>query len=263
MWNPETIALLQHAVRAANGDVGAALQGDARGAARRCARARPTSSTASTRARSTRTPRARRRCAACCSSARSRGDGRRADPARGGRAGDGDRQALLHRRDEPRLDLARGARDARDRDEPARRALEHGRGRRGPGALHARRERRPPPLGDQAGRLGPLRRDDPLPRQRRRAADQDGPGRQARRGRPAAGAQGRRLHRLDPPHDARRRADLAAAPPRHLLDRGPQAADLRPALRQPRRRRSRSSSSPRSASARSPPASRRRTPTTC
>jgi glutamate synthase domain-containing protein 2/glutamate synthase domain-containing protein 1/glutamate synthase domain-containing protein 3 len=29
IWNPETIALVQHAVRAANGDVGAALQGDA------------------------------------------------------------------------------------------------------------------------------------------------------------------------------------------------------------------------------------------
>ncbi len=28
IWNPETIALVQHAVRAANGDVGAALQGD-------------------------------------------------------------------------------------------------------------------------------------------------------------------------------------------------------------------------------------------
>jgi glutamate synthase domain-containing protein 2/glutamate synthase domain-containing protein 1/glutamate synthase domain-containing protein 3 len=28
MWNPETIALVQHAVRAANGDIGAALQGD-------------------------------------------------------------------------------------------------------------------------------------------------------------------------------------------------------------------------------------------
>ena len=31
---------------------------------------------------------------------------------------------------------ARGARDARDRDEPARRQVEHRRGRRGPGALH-------------------------------------------------------------------------------------------------------------------------------
>ena len=37
-----------------------------------------------------------------------------------------------------------------------------------------------------------LRRDDPLPRQLRPAADQDGPGRQARRGRPAARPQGRR-----------------------------------------------------------------------
>ena len=34
---------------------------------------------------------------------------------------------------------------------------------------------------------------------------------------------------------ARRGADLAAAAPRHLLDRGPEAADLRPALRQPAR----------------------------
>ena len=32
MWNPETIALVQHAVRAANGDVGAALAGRRRGA---------------------------------------------------------------------------------------------------------------------------------------------------------------------------------------------------------------------------------------
>ena len=70
--------------------------------------------------------------------------------------------------------------------------LEHRRGRRGPVALHARRQRRPAPLGDQAGGLGPLRRDDPLPGQRRPAADQDGPGRQARRGRPAARPQGRR-----------------------------------------------------------------------
>ena len=32
-----------------------------------------------------------------------------------------------------------------------------------------------------------------------------------------------------------RRADLAAAAPRHLLDRGPEAADLRPALLEPER----------------------------
>ncbi len=71
--------------------------------------------------------------------------------------------------------------------------------------------------------------------ERRRAADQDGAGREARRGRPAAGPQGRSVHRLDPLHDARRRPDLAAAASRHLLDRGPEAADLRPALREPGR----------------------------
>ena len=43
---------------------------------------------------------------------------------RRGRAGQRDRQAVLHRRDELRLDLRRGARDAGDRDEPPRR---HGR----------------------------------------------------------------------------------------------------------------------------------------
>ena len=40
-------------------------------------------------------------------------------------------QAVLHRRDVVRVDLGRGARDARDRDEPARRPVQHRRGRRG------------------------------------------------------------------------------------------------------------------------------------
>ena len=64
-----------------------------------------------------------------------------------------------------------------------------------------------------------------------------------------------------PLRDARRRADLAAAASRHLLDRGSRRADLRPEEREPAgadlgeaRRRLR-------ASARSRPASRRRTPT--
>ena len=158
-------------------------------------------------------------------------------PARRGRAGAGDREALLDRRDVARLALARGARDARDRDEPDRRPLEHRRGRRGSGALRAGPERRLAALGDQAGRVRPLRRERALPRERRRAADQDGAGREARRGRPAARPQGRPLHRERPPDDAGRRPDLAAAAPRHLLDRGPQAADLRPALREPGRAR--------------------------
>ena len=69
--------------------------------------------------------------------------------------------------------------------------------------------------------------------ERRPAPDQGRPGRQAGRGRPAAGPQGRPLHRRAALLDAGRRTDLAAAAPRHLLDRGPEAADLRPALRQP------------------------------
>ena len=182
--------------------------------------------------------------------------------ARRGRAGERDRQALRDRRDVARLALARGARDARDRDEPARRPLQHRRGRGGRGALRARPERRLAPLGDQAGRVRPLRRDGPLPHERRRDPDQDGAGREARRGRPAARPQGRRLHRQDPRLDAGRRADLAAAAPRHLLDRGPQAADLRPALRQPGGAHLGQARRPRSGSAPSPRAWRRRTPTT-
>ena len=77
MWNPETIALVQHAVRAANGDVAAALTATSRPTTR-CAAATPTRRTASTRRRSTRTPPARRRCAGCCASA----PRPRADPAR-------------------------------------------------------------------------------------------------------------------------------------------------------------------------------------
>ena len=107
-----------------------------------------------------------------------------AGPDRRGRAGLRDRQAVLHRRDVLRVDQPGGPRDARDRDEPAGRQVQHRRGRRGrraplrPGA----------PQRDQAGRLRPLRRDLGVPHQLRRHPDQDGPGRQARRGRPAARA---------------------------------------------------------------------------
>jgi glutamate synthase domain-containing protein 2 len=77
----------------------------------------------------------------------------------------------------------------------------------------ARFERRLAPLGDQAGRVGPLRRHDPLPRQRRPAPDQDGAGRQARRGRPAPRPQGRRLHRQDP--HSTPGVGLISPPPHH------------------------------------------------
>ena len=64
------------------------------------------------------------------------GEGRRrgrpqAGAARGGRAGQEHRQALRHRRDVVRLDLARGAHHARHRHEPDRRQVEHRRRRRG------------------------------------------------------------------------------------------------------------------------------------
>ncbi len=62
-----------------------------------------------------------------------------ADPARRGRAGRGDRQALQDRRHVARLDQPRGARDPGHRHEPHRRQVQHRRGRRGPGALHAGR----------------------------------------------------------------------------------------------------------------------------
>ena len=153
--------------------------------------------------------------------------------ARRGRAGGGDRAPVRHRGDVARLAVARGARDARDRDEPDRRQVELRRGRGGPGPLRPRRQRRPATVGDPPDRVRALRGQHPLPRQRRRAADQDRAGREARRGRPAARQEGRQVHRVDPLHDPGRVADLAAAAPRHLLDRGPQAAHLRPALREP------------------------------
>ena len=52
----------------------------------------------------------------------------------------------------------RGARHAQHRHEPDRRQVGLRRGRRGPGALQAAAERRQRQLGDQADRLGPLRR---------------------------------------------------------------------------------------------------------
>ena len=146
---------------------------------------------------------------------------------RRGRAGRGDRQAVLHRRDVLRLDLAGGARDAGDRDEPARRQVQHRRGRRGQRAAVRR-----PALGRQAGGQRPVRRHQRVPGQRRRPADQDGAGREAGRGRPAARPQGLPVDRADPALHAGRRPDLAAAAPRHLLDRGPRPAHPRPEERQ-------------------------------
>ena len=65
------------------------------------------------------------------------------------------------------------------------------------------------------------------PQERGRTADQDRAGREAGRGRRAAGRQGEGRHRAHPELDARRRPHQPAAPPRHLLHRGPRAAGER------------------------------------
>ena len=95
------------------------------------------------------------------------------DSARRSGAGQGDRQAVLHRRDELRLDLGRGPRNAGHRHESPRRQEQHGRRRRRSRAVQAAAQRRLEALGDQASRLGPVRRHDLLPDQCRRTADQD------------------------------------------------------------------------------------------
>ena len=83
-----------------------------------------------------------------------------------------------------------------------------------------------------SGRFGVT---DGVSRQLHDDADQDGAGRQARRGRPAARPQGGQDDRQGAALDAGRRPDLAAAASRHLFDRGPGTADLRPEERQPER----------------------------
>ena len=130
MWNPETIALLQHAVRRER----------ERGSEKYREYARMVNEDATRRAtlRGLLTFRERPR----------------ADPARGGRAA----AEIVKRFATGAMSLGsishRGARDARDRDEPPRRPVEHGRGRGGPAPLPepenggdcaARRSSRSPP----------------------------------------------------------------------------------------------------------------------
>ena len=138
-----------------------------------------------------------------------------------------DRPAIRHRGDVVRIDQRRGTRDARHRHEPSGRQVQHGRGWRGSGALCPDGQRRLEAERDQAGRLRPVRCDQRVPGERRRAADQDGPGREAGRGGPAPGAQGVSVDRQGAPFHARRWLDFTAAAPRHLFNRGSGAVDLR------------------------------------
>ena len=117
-------------------------------------------------------------------------------------------------------------------------------------------------LAHQAGGLGPLWCHRRIPEQRRPDPDQDGPGRQARRGRPAARRQGVRLHRQAAPLRAGCGPDFAPAAPRHLLDRRPGAADPRPEERGAAQPASASSWCPKSAWAPLPPAWPSARPTT-
>ena len=84
-----------------------------------------------------------------------------------------------------------------------------------------------------SGRFGVTSR---VPDELRRHPDQDGPGRQARRGWPAARPQGVPVDRRHAALHAGCRPHLAAAAPRHLLDRGPRPAHPRPEERQPEAR---------------------------
>ena len=162
----------------------------------------------------------------------SRGREAQARAARRSRARQGHRKTLRHRSDVVRLDFARGAHHACDRHEPDRRQVQHRRRRRGKRSLQADGEWRFDALGDQAGRLRPLRRHHGISCQFRHDADQDGAGREARRRRTTARPQGRRHHCAGAAFDTRRRPDLAAAASRHLFDRGSGAADLRSQERQ-------------------------------
>ena len=85
---------------------------------------------------------------------------------------------------------------------------------------------------DQAGGIGTFRRDHRVPGERRRSADQDGAGGEARRGRAAAWPQGGQEHRPCALLDARRWLDLTAAASRHLFDRRPGPAHRRSEERQ-------------------------------
>ena len=76
--------------------------------------------------------------------------------------------------------------------------VEHRRGRRGRRSGTSPTRTATAAQRHQAGGLGPVRGHQRVPGQRRRPPDQDGPGGQARRGRPAARAQGLPVDRQDP-----------------------------------------------------------------
>ncbi len=151
----------------------------------------------------------------------------------GGGAGRGHPEALRRLGHVLRLHQPRGPRSPGRGHEPPGRPQQFRGGGRGGSPLPDRRRAGQHQQQDQAGGLGPLRGDQRLPGERGGAADQDGPGGQARRRRAAARPQGRPGHRPGAPFHSRHHADLPAPAPRHLFHRGPGPADLRPEARQP------------------------------
>ena len=130
---------------------------------------------------------------------------RHAGPARGGRARGVDPPPLRLLGDVAGRAVARGARHALHRDEPDGRPLQLGRGRRGSAQLRpgfANGDRADNRIKQVASR--PVRRDHRVPDAGRGAGDQDRPGRQAGRGRPAARPQGDRPDRPAPARGAGR-----------------------------------------------------------
>ena len=167
LWNPETIVKLQHAV----------LNDDPKTLRRIC------------RGRQQPEPRFDDPSRAVHADAgRARAVGR-------GRARRRNRQTVLHRRDVARLDQQGSPRNAGRRHEPAGANVEHGRRRRRPAAIQAVAKRRFDELRNQAGRQRSVRRDDRVSSQRPDSSDQDGPRRQAGRGRAIAGPQSNRGNR--------------------------------------------------------------------
>ena len=107
----------------------------------RCAAICPTSTAPTPRSR-TSSPSGCSPSAACSASRSAEEDGRKPVPLEEVEPAKDIVQALRDRRHVVRLDLARGAHHARDRDEPHRRQVEHRRRRRGSRPLQAAAERR-------------------------------------------------------------------------------------------------------------------------
>ena len=186
-------------------------------------------------------------------------------PAGRGRAGGGDRPAFLRRRDVARRAVGRGAPDDRDRVQPAARAARTaaraGRTRRASAPSATRRIKQV-----ASGRFGVTPEYAAFADELQiKIAQGSKPGEGGQLPGHKVSVEIARLRHTQPG----RRADLAAAAPRHLLDRGPRAADLRPAPGEPgggdlgeaRRREPASGSSPPASSRRSPTSSTSPAPT--